>query len=176
MTRKNFGILLLQINICGKYIESVIAACYSVRHCGSDICCTRTWSPGPGGRVQSCGIHQAWAWWEGGHTASWVFCRVELELMPGVDRTNQGRAQASSMHAKQSIRGAWVEGICRGALPWIQQQSHDITWAGKPSGRNAVPWRRRHEAFSYVTVFQNGQTQSSRVWKQECGCLIASLD
>lgn len=35
----------------------------------------------------------------GVHTASWVFCR-------GADRTNQGRAQASSMHANQPVRGA----------------------------------------------------------------------
>lgn len=73
----------------------------------------------------------------GQHTASWVFCRGEAEPMPGTDRTNQWRAQASSMHANQPVRGAWVEGICRGSLLWIQQQqSHDITWAGKPSGRN----------------------------------------
>ena len=102
-------------------------------------------------RIQSCGIQQACAWWEGGggHTASWVFCRVEPEPMPGTDRTNQGRAQASSMHANQPVRGARVEGNCRGSLPWIQQQqqqSHSITWAGKPGGRNVVSWRRRHEA------------------------------
>lgn len=84
----------------------------------------------------------------GVHTASWVFCRVEPEPMPGTDRTNQGRAQASSMHANQPVRGARVEGNCRGSLPWIQQQqqSHSITWAGKPGGRNMVSWRRRHEA------------------------------
>jgi len=56
-------------------------------------------------------------------TASWVFCRGELEPMPGADRT---RAQASSMHANQPVRRARVEGICRGSLPWIQRQSHDI--------------------------------------------------
>ena len=46
------------------------------------------------------------------------------------------------------VRGARVEGNCRGSLPWIQQQqqSHSITWAGKPGGRNAASWRRRHEA------------------------------
>lgn len=28
--------------------------------------CIRARCPGPGGQVQSCGIQQAWAWWEGG--------------------------------------------------------------------------------------------------------------
>lgn len=64
----------------------------------------------------------------GGHIASWVFCRGEPEPMPGADRANQGKARASSMHANQTVRGARVEGVCRGgSSPWIQQQSHNIT-------------------------------------------------
>lgn len=116
----------------------------------------------------------------GGHTASWVFCRGEPEPMPGADRTNQGRAQASSMHVNQPVRGAWVEGICRGSLPWIRQQSHNITWAGKPSVRNVVSWHRLHEAsWPSVTSPPIRTVKGCRVRKQNYflfvffGCLVA---
>lgn len=61
----------------------------------------------------------------GERTASWVFCSDELELMPGADRTNQGRAQASSMHANQLAMRSPDPGHLRGL--WIQLQSCDIT-------------------------------------------------
>lgn len=46
--------------------KDTIIACDLVRHSGTDIHCTEAWFPGPRGQVQSCGIQQAWAWWEGG--------------------------------------------------------------------------------------------------------------
>lgn len=56
----------------------------------------------------TAGMSMMAGWWGGGwgHTASWVFCRGEPEPMPEADRTNQGRAQASFMHANQPARGA----------------------------------------------------------------------
>lgn len=133
--------LIFILSVCGKCIT-----CESVTHSGTDSHCTGAWAPGPGGRGQSCGIQQAWAWWEGGIQPAGSSAGVSQSPMPGSDRTNQGRAQASSMHANQAVRGARVEGICRGSLPWLQQQSHNITWAGKSCGRNVVSWHWLLEA------------------------------
>lgn len=45
--------------------KTTVSSCDSVRHAGSDIHCIGACSLGPGGQVQSCGMQQAWAWWEG---------------------------------------------------------------------------------------------------------------
>lgn len=44
--------------------KTTVSSCDSVRHAGTDTQCIAC-SLGPGGRVQSCGMQQAWAWWEG---------------------------------------------------------------------------------------------------------------
>lgn len=43
--------------------KTTVSSCDSVRHAGTH--CIGACSLGPGGRVQSCGMQQAWAWWEG---------------------------------------------------------------------------------------------------------------
>lgn len=45
--------------------KTTVSSCDSVRHAGTDTHCIGACSLGPGGQVQSCGMQQAWAWWEG---------------------------------------------------------------------------------------------------------------
>ena len=104
-------------------------------------------------RIQSCGIQQACAWWEGGGGGGGTQpagSSAGLSPSPCQELTGPIREERRPHPCMliSPVRGARVEGNCRGSLPWIQQQqqSHSITWAGKPGGRNAASWRRRHEA------------------------------
>lgn len=87
---------------------------YFMRHAGADIHCTGSMFSGSG-RTSPVMWNAAGVSLMGGErTASWVFCRGEPEPMPGADRTNRGRAQASFMHANQTVRRSPGRGHLQG--------------------------------------------------------------
>jgi len=120
--------------------------------------------PGPGGRVQSCGMQQAWVWLEGSVQpagSSAVMSQNPCQELTGPIREEPGPHPCMLISSSEEPGlGASVGG----SLLWIQQQSHNITWAGKPSGMNVVSWHWLHEApWPSITSSLLGSVDSCRV-------------
>lgn len=114
--------------------KTTVSSCDSVRHAGTDTHCIVACSLGPGGQVQSCGMQQAWAWWEGSIQPAGSSAGVRQN--PCQELTGP-ISEGLRPHPCMLISPSEEPGSRAFALLWIQQQqSHDITWAGKPSGRN----------------------------------------
>lgn len=176
-----FLVTELKILLCKCFVtfvpstqEDGSAACDSQRHSGAGIRSTGARCPGPGGRVQSCGIQQAWAWWE------WVcvcVCVVVMVMVMvrwgwGGGAQPAGSSAGVSQSPCQELTGpireelgphpcmqisAEVEGVCRGSCHGRRSAHALITWAGKTGGRitnDLAPAEGEDMIFGYVTAAQ----------------------